>query len=304
MVSNDAGHDDPFSDVLPFVITAETESFRAAANRLGVTPSAVSRAVARLEAAVGVRLLARTSRVVRTTPEGEVFLARCQVAVETMQRARNQLAALQEEPSGRLRVSLPMGFGRAVVLPRLTTFCQHHPSIRVHVGLTDRFVDLVRENVDVAVRIGELADSTLIARRIGRSRFVTIAAPEYLERFGRPRTPTDWQGHRCLMYQLPNGRLRQWAFRLDGEACTITVRPFLSLDHGESLVDLVRAGAGVGHVPDYLAQTALADAAVVELFEEASASAGDIWCVRTPARHPTAAVRAFVDMLATSAVSE
>lgn len=298
-MDNDPAPIDPFSDVLPFVLTAETKSFRGAAKRLGVTPSAVSRAVARLESAVGVRLLARTSRVVRPTPEGEVFLARCQVAVETMQRARNQLAALQEEPAGRLRVSLPMGFGRAVVLPRLAAFCENHPAIRLHVGLTDRFVDLARENVDVAVRIGELTDSTLVARRVDRSRFVTIAAPAYLARFGRPRGPTEWEGHRCLMYQLPNGRLRQWVFRLDGEARTISVRPFLTLDLGESLVDLVSNGVGVGHVPDYLAQRAIADGAVVELFEDASANAGDVWCVRAPARHPTAAVRAFVQMMAT-----
>ena len=297
-MSNDRIRHDPFADVLPFVLTAESKSFRSAARLLAVTPSAVSRAVARLETAVGMQLLARTSRSVRTTTEGELFLDRSREAVHLMETARSLIASSHGEPTGLLRVSIPLGLGRAMLLPRIPEFLAAYPRLELQVSITDRWVALVEENVDVAVRVGELRDSSLVARVVGRSHFMTIASSGYLSVFGKPRRLSDLENHRCLKFLPPSGIARGWSFDSRRGSRTIDVASYVTADHGESLIELCEAGVGIAHVPDYLAQRALRAGTVEQLFPGRGGSAGDISCVRVGTRHTSAKTRVFVEFVA------
>jgi DNA-binding transcriptional LysR family regulator len=171
---------DLFSGVLPFVAAAEAHSFRVAARKLGLTPSAVSKAITRLEARLGLRLLNRTARAVSLTEEGQAFLRGCQEAVLNVRSAEERVQQAHRAPRGRLTVSLPLLLGKLVVLPALKQFCERYPALSVHVSLTDRVVSLADEDVDAVVRVGTLANSRLSARKLRDVRWVTVAAPAYL----------------------------------------------------------------------------------------------------------------------------
>src|SRR4051812_11032083 len=206
------GSADLFSGVVPFVTAAEAQSFRVAARKLGLTPSAVSKAITRLEARLGLRLLQRSSRKVSLTEEGEAFLRGCQEAVLSVRSAEERVLQVQRAPRGRLTVSLPLLLGKLVVLPALRRFCERYPELSVHASLTDRVVSLADENVDAVVRVGSLSDSRASARKLRDVRWVTVAAPTYLARHGIPRTPDELALHNCLKFVLPNGTVQEWEF--------------------------------------------------------------------------------------------
>src|SRR6478609_4827843 len=207
---------DLFSGVVPFVAAAEAQSFRVAARKLGLTPSAVSKAITRLEARLGLSLLNRTARAVSLTEEGEAFLRGCQEAVLNVRSAEERVLQAHRAPRGRLAVSLPLLLGKLVVLPALKQFCERYPALSVHVSLTDRVLSLADENVDAAVRVGTLADSRLSARKLSDVRWLTVAAPAYLARRGTPRTPDELGAHNCLKFVLPNGIAQEWMFEAPG----------------------------------------------------------------------------------------
>jgi LysR family transcriptional regulator, regulator for bpeEF and oprC len=201
---------DPFENILPFVLTAEAKSFATAAKRLGVNPSSVSRAVARLEAEVAVKLLRRTSRSVTLTSEGAAFFELCREVLEKMDQARSVLTAAQIRPTGVLRVSMPVGLGSVTIMPAIGDFMAKHPQLRLHATLSDRWVDLVQENFDLAVRIGPLPDSGLFARKIGVSQLLVVASPAYVEKHGRPSGPEQLSDHACLTFTNSSGVERPW----------------------------------------------------------------------------------------------
>jgi DNA-binding transcriptional LysR family regulator len=192
---------DLFDGVVPFVATSEARSFGVAAKRLGVTASAVSKAIARLEENLGVGLLHRTSRSVTLTEEGEAFLLRCRVAIGEVRAARATLHDSQRAPRGLLRISLPHRLGR-IVMSNLSSLLEAHPLLAVEASLTDGFAHLIDENIDVALRVGELVNSTCIAHRLRVLRILTVASPAYLEKNGSPRTPEQ---HNCLAFLLQTG---------------------------------------------------------------------------------------------------
>ena len=289
---------DLFSGVVPFVIAAEVQSFRDAARKLGLTPSAVSKAITRLEARLGLRLLNRTSRTVSLTEEGEAFLRGCQEAVSSVRAAEERVMQAHRAPRGRLTVSLPLLLGKLVVLPALKQFCERYPALTVHASLTDRVVSLAQENVDAVVRVGTLADSRLSARKLGDVRWVTVASPTYLARRGIPRTPDELASHDCLKFVLPNGTVQEWEFAaLGSDVAAIRTRGSLLCDHGEGLIEAACSGLGVFQAHDYSVAEPLAGGRLVEVLAEFSAPGPPISLLVAPGRRVSAKIRAFVDFV-------
>src|SRR4051812_10272282 len=196
-----------FDGIEFLTVTVETGSFAAAARRLGVTPSAVSRRVALLESELGVQLLARTTRSLRLTEDGLAFHERCTRILDELKEARDAIARVRGKPAGLLRVDAPIALGRSVLAPKLPAFLERYPEIRLDLTLRDQLVDPTAEGLDVLVRIGLPRDSTLISRRLGESRLLTCASPAYLRKHGKPRHPRDLAHHQCLGF-LHEGRTR------------------------------------------------------------------------------------------------
>ena len=233
-----------------FVAVATRRSFAEAARALGRSPQAVTRAIASLEARVGVRLLHRTTRAVSLTGEGERHL----------ERARRLIAELDELETigdrdaplaGRLAITAPLLFGQLHVVPLVVDFLRRHPAVDVRLRLVDRVVSLAEEGLDVAVRLGALADSGLLARRVGEVRTVVCASPAYLRRAGMPRAPEDLARHPCIAFSAATPVPERWSFRDGGRERRVTVRPRLVVDSGLAAVDAARAGLGLARVPSY-----------------------------------------------------
>ncbi|MDV3422239.1 LysR substrate-binding domain-containing protein [Klebsiella pneumoniae] len=195
---------DSLTSLTSFVRTAETLSFVQAARLLGISASAVGKNVARLEHKLGVRLFNRSTRNVSLTAEGAAFLTRCQSILEQIQEAESELTSSLSQPTGKLRISLPV-IGYRLLLPALTAFSRLYPQVELDLDFSDRLVNLIDEGVDVAIRSGELADSRLIARKLGGFRFVLCASPAYLAEYGAPDSPAELAAHKCIFSASRDG---------------------------------------------------------------------------------------------------
>ncbi len=284
---------DLFSGVVPFVVAAEAGSIRGAAERLGVTPSAVTKAVQRLEQRLGVRLLMRTSRSVRPTDEGETILACYRDAVTRGLAAQDFASSAQRRPQGLLRASASRTLARELIAPALPKLFDRYPGLQLQITFIDRLVRFAKENVDVAVRIGELDD--LDAKRwvLASTRWVTVASPAYLARSGAPRTPADLTDHACLRFLAPDGRPRDWTY---GDAL-VRVQGSLLTDDGAALVAAAEAGAGLVQAMDFMVVRAIAEGRLVEVLEPFTTAGPPIQAVAAPGRHRSPRVRAFVAFL-------
>ena len=287
---------DLFAGILPFVRTAEERSFGRAAASLGITTAAVSKAVRKLEEDLGAKLLDRSSRVVRLTRDGEAFLARCRQAVLDVQGARDAVQGTQREPQGELAVTMPIILGPFLV-PRLARVGLQYPRLSFKLHVTDRVTRLIDEGYDVAIRVGDLESSPLIARVLRRTRWVTVASPSYLARKPAPVTVADLADHNCLRFLAPNGRPRDWTFLENGKGRAVSTAGTLVIDHGTHLLAAAEAGMGVCQVLDFMVETALRSGTLVEVLGDAAAPGPSIHSVVTPARSRSANVRAFVRFL-------
>ena len=289
---------DLFAGILPFVHVAQERSFRRAAERLGVSTAAVSKAVGKLEAELGVRLLERTSRQVALTPEGESFLERAREAVAQVHAARELVAHSQRAPRGPLTVTLPYILG-PLVLPRLARLQARHPGLTLHVRMGDRLSRLVDERIDVALRMGELEDSSLVGPLLLRTRWITLASPTYLARHGTPAHPEALARHQCLKFVLPRGVVREWVFRgePDGRARAVRTGGTLDVDHGPALLDLAGAGAGVCQVLDFMLDERVRDGRLVEVLKEHAAEGPPVHALCVPGRQSVPRVRALLQLL-------
>lgn len=286
--------------VAAFAETARHGSFAAAARELGLTPSAVAKSVARLEADLGLRLLHRTTREVSLTSDGHGLYERCRRIVEEIDALRAQAEGVRGEPSGTLRLSAPVTWGRKVLVPRLADLVTRHPRVALDVALSDRQVDVVKEGFDAAVRIGRLRDSTLVGRRIGQQQVLVCASPAYVARHGTPASPADLSAHRCLAFRMPTtGRSRPWEFVVAGAPYVNTPAARVVMDEGEALVAAAAAGLGLIQVPDYMADEALRAGALVEVLADCRPPAVPISIVHPSARQVTPRLRALLDLLTT-----
>lgn len=285
-----------FARVEPFVHAAEKLSFRAAAIELGVTPTAVSKAVAALEAELGVRLLNRTSRHVALTPEGEVYLRHCREALDRLRAGRDLVTHAAKVAQGRVKVSMSYVLGRPVV-GALHRLVGRYPRIQLHLAFSDVATNLVEQDVDVALRVGALTDSALVARKLGVPRWVTVASPNYLARRGEPRSPTDLAAHTCLQFARPSGRVAGWRFVSsagDDAPPFVAERPIV-LDHGDLLVDAAAAGLGVAQVFDFMVRGHVRRGELVEVLPHLSAEGPPIHALCLPGRQRVPKIRAFID---------
>jgi DNA-binding transcriptional LysR family regulator len=236
-----------------FVASVECGSFSAAAQRLHLTRSAVGKTVARLEERLGVRLLQRNTRRSALTDQGQLLYEHALRALAEMQSAATLLQRSRDEPSGRVRVTMPVVFGRRCIAPALTALGRAHPQLQLELSLTDRVVDVIDENVDIALRVGPLpGGSDLAGRALGGHWMLVCAAPGYLSRAGRPGTLDDLAGHRCIVYTR-DGRPRPWEFAgSDGRMVKIPVESQLRLDDLEVAREAALAGDGLARLPSWL----------------------------------------------------
>lgn len=233
-----------------FVTVAELSSFAAAARRLSMSPARVTRAIAALEARIGARLLHRTTRVVRLTETGASYLIECKRILGQIDEAEARAASAEGEPIGRLTVTAPSMFGKLYVAPILLEFLRSHPRVSVRALFGDRVLDLYEQNIDVAVRIAHLADSNLMATRVGAVRRVVCASPAYLSAHGVPRTPSDLAGHTLVSF-AGLGEPRVWHFEHHGRVESIAPRSRLLVDSVELAILAARAGEGLAWLPSY-----------------------------------------------------
>lgn len=283
-----------FRGIVPFVTVAEEGSFRQAAVRLGISPAAVSKSIATLEARVGAPLIARGARGASLTREGQDFFARCRPAVAAVLGATAAIDQARREPAGELSLSLPL-VATGVVAPVLATLRQRHPRLRFRLIVTDALSRLAEESVDVAVRIGPLADSSLIARRLSGTRMVTLASPNYLARRGMPSTLDELDAHDCLVLVGPSGRPWPWMFRSGPRPIAA---PVMITEHGPSLIDAALAGLGVTQAFGFMVEELLRVGRLVALFSSETAEGPDIHAICSPGRRATARVRAAFDAFA------
>ena len=279
-------------DVLAFVRVVETGSFARAAERMGLSKPVLSRRVARLEEKLGARLLTRTARGAQPTGVGQAYYARAAAILADLEAAQEVVAEAVTQVAGPIRLSAPLSFGIAYLAPALAEFAQAHPAVELDIEFEDRNVDLAGGGYDLAVRIGRLADSALVARRIAPVRKHAIASPSYLEAHGTPEKPADLAGHQALTYGN-----EQWRFRV-GERWE-TARPDVRLrsNNGEMLRAACQAGLGICLLPTFIAAPAIGDGSVVPILLDFPLEEGALHAVMPPGRAVTARVRALVDFL-------
>ncbi len=281
-----------------FAKVAETRSFTEAAKLLGLTPSGISKSITRLEKEMGVRLLQRTTRSVGMTDDGARFFEHCQMILANVAEAEASLMHSRILPAGKLRVHLPVGFGRRVIVPALTGYLARYPELRLDAELSDRSVDLVYEGFDAAVLIGQPADTRLIARKLCHLRFVACASPDYLARHGEPRTPDELDHHQCLAYALPHsGRYREWQFVVDGKPLAKTVSGNFNVNNAESLLEAAMAGMGIAMISNFIAADAIRAGRLQGILTDFAALGPPVSVVYLPARQISPRVRSFVDFL-------
>jgi hypothetical protein len=271
-------------------------SFSAAGRALGLTPSAVSRTLDRIEARLGVRLMLRTTRVLTLTAEGQVYLGTARRILADLNDAERQIAD-QGAPRGRLRVSAALSHGRLCVVPLLGAFADLYPHILVDINLTDAIADIPGGEADVAIRFGVLADSPLTARRIGQTGRTIVASPEYLARRGTPQIPEDLHDHNCMNFNFRRAE-PVWPFSKDGRDYALTVNGNIEANNGETLGQLAVAGVGITRVGKFSVADDLAAGRLLPVLE--AFNPGDveqIHAVFVGGPNMPARVRVFVDFL-------
>ena len=289
---------DALSDIAVFVQVVESGSFTAAADRLGVSKSVVSKYVSRLEERLGARLLNRTTRRLSLTEVGSVFYERSREGLATIEDAELEVSRLQSRPSGTLKLNTPMSFGVMHVAPALPEFLRAYPDVSVDVSLDDRKVDVIEEGFDLSVRISELPDSSLVARRLATCRHAVVAAPEYLETHGAPGHPEDLVRHNVISYRYQDS-VRSWLFRgPDGGSITVPVSGRLQMNNSLALREAMLAGVGIARTPTFLAGEDIRAGRLVPLLTEYDALEVSIFLVYPQRRHLSPKVRAFMEFMA------
>src|SRR5262245_11870450 len=230
-----------------FVQVIDAGSFSAAARAMKLSPSAVSKLMSRIESQLGVRLVDRSTRQLRLTPEGELYYERCVRIVSEIEETEQALSERLSQPSGRLGVNSSMAIGLHRIQNLIPEFLARYPKIEIDLSLSDAVIDLMEERAEVAIRVGPLKDTSLKARKICESRRVVVASPAYLDKHGVPRQPRDLTGHNCLAYNLASN-LNEWPFRSGGRMANVTVQGNFRGNSGEMLRHMALAGLGVARL--------------------------------------------------------
>ncbi len=280
-----------------FVAVASRGSLSAAAQAEGVAPAVIGRRMDALEARLGVKLLTRTTRRITLTHEGSAFLEDCQRLIADFNNAEASVSAGGVKASGHLRLTAPAGFGRRHVAPLVPAFLAEHTEVTLSLNLSDRVVDIVNENVDCAVRVGDLPDSRLVSVRLADNRRLCVATPAYLARAGVPQQPSDLLRHDCLTLSSDASQTRGWAFRIEGEVSHLRPRGRLDCSDGQVLHEWCLQSLGIAWRSTWEVQADLAAGRLVSVLDDFAAPPNGIYAVFPSARHLALRVRLWIDFL-------
>ncbi|MGI9407499.1 MAG: LysR family transcriptional regulator [Hyphomicrobiaceae bacterium] len=290
---------DELTGMRVFVKVVETGGLSVAARALGLAPPSVTRRINELEDTLGVRLLNRTTRKLSLTEAGEIYYERTRDIVQTVEEANLAVTEKRAAPSGTLFVTVPAGISRLHVAPAVAAFRAQYPKVRVVLRITDRVVDLIDESLDIAIRVGRLEDSSLIARKLGVARRMVCASPAYLKRAGRPKHPEELSNHDCLTFRSHPGS-NVWRFRKGKKTFDVQATGPFYTDDGETLASAACAGLGLILVPEWLAGPEVNAGKLVEVLTDYTADPADtpLHAVYAPGPYTAPKIRAFVDFLA------
>src|SRR5260370_10990589 len=285
--------------IVSFASASRHASFARRARELGLAPSAVAKNVARLEAQLGMRLFHRTTRQVTLSQDGEDMYARCQRILEDVESFEAAATDAHSGTRGTLRIDMPAAYGRQVILPVLMKLMARHLALKIDARFSDQVVDIVKEGLDAAVRIGPLADSSLVGREFDQQFIRTYGSPTYLARLAEPGSPDELSKHTCLLFRLPSsGRDRPWQFRSGKRNFSLIPPSGMRLGDGEALVQAAAAGLGLTQVPTYLAEHEVSRGRLVETIQRYRPAPLPISLVYPSHRHIPLRVRALADALA------
>ncbi|EKS7106465.1 MULTISPECIES: LysR family transcriptional regulator [Enterobacter cloacae complex] len=292
---------DYLGDVEVFIAVVEHGSFTAAAVALSTTPSVLSRAVSRLETRLGRQLLQRTTRRVGLTEAGRVYLEQARSAFSLLDEAERNGQGQEGDLTGRVRMSVPTTYGHYRLPPLLARFSQHYPRVQVDLNITNRNVDLIAEGFDLAIRLGQMPDSGLVARKLEDAALLLVASPAYLHRMGTPQTLDDLHRHMCLPFILPRtGRIAPWVFREDErDVDWLPVSPIETSDDVLGVVSLAEHGMGICQSYEFIVQDRIQRGQLVEVLPHLRGRSRPFSVIFAPHRRQSAATRAMIDLLTT-----
>ncbi|USD36963.1 LysR substrate-binding domain-containing protein [Ferrimonas sp. SCSIO 43195] len=282
-----------WNGVSEFVAVSETESFTAAGKRLGISTAQVSRQITALEARLAAKLFYRTTRKVSLTDVGRVYYRHCRQVMDGLEEAERAISNLQSSPRGRLRITAPVTYGERTIAPLVNDFALKYPELEVQLHLTNQKIDLVEEGFDLAVRLGRLEDSSMMAKRLSSRTQYVCAAPEYLQAHGVPHSLSELERHNCLV-----GTLEFWRFQESGKPRSIRVRGSLRCNSGQALTDAACKGLGLVQLPGYYVQRYLDRGELVSVLDHFNEQDDGIWALYPQNRHLSPKVRLLVDHLA------
>ena len=278
--------------VSEFVAVAETESFTKAAARLGISTAQVSRQVSALETRLAAKLFHRTTRKVSVTEVGRVYYQHCRQVLDGLDEAERAITNLQTTPRGLLKITAPVTYGEGTIAPLINDFLTQYPELEVQMNLTNLKVDLVDQGYDLAIRLGQLEDSSMMAKRLGSRTQYVCASPSYGSTYGLPHTLSELEQHNCLI-----GTLDYWRFQEKGKARNVRIKGNLSCNSGHALVDAAIKGLGIIQLPDYYVNPFIASGELVSLLENNRQADEGIWALYPHNRHLSPKVRMLLDFL-------
>jgi DNA-binding transcriptional LysR family regulator len=288
---------DKFKQFESFVAVATLGSLSAAARAEGIAPAMMGRRISSLEARLGIKLLVRSTRRLSLTSEGTELFEDAQRILRELNDAEARISQGSIKPSGHLRISAPAGFGRRHVAPLIPGFVAAYPDVTVTLDLSDRLVDLIEERYDCAIRLGELDDSQIVGLRLADNKRVIVAAPSYLQEYGRPNTPDDLAQHNCLSFGNQGNQARGWLLKQDGELRAVRVKGNMACSDGSVLHQWTLAGIGLAWRSLWEVQDDLSEGRLVSVLDSYAAPANGIFAMLPERKHLPLRVRLFIDMV-------
>jgi DNA-binding transcriptional LysR family regulator len=276
-----------------FVYVAENESFTLASKKMAISTAQVSRQVSALEKRLNIKLFYRTTRKVSLTEEGRIFYQHCRSVLDGLDAAERAITNLQTKPQGKIKLTAPVAYGEKQILPLVNNFIKQYSDVEVSAYLSNRQVDIVEDGYDLAIRLGKLSDSTMMAKKLGKRTNYVCASPDYLDKHGIPHSILELNKHSCLL-----GTNDYWHFRESGREKSIRVTGRLRYNNGYSLTDAALKGVGIVQLPDYYVEQHIENGELVTLLDNYRAPDEGIWAVYPQNRHLSPKIRLLVDYLA------
>ncbi|WP_415899324.1 LysR substrate-binding domain-containing protein [Neptuniibacter sp. QD48_11] len=288
---------DQFHLMNVFVAVAEEQGFAAASRRLNISPPAVTRAVSALEEKLGIKLLTRTTRHVRTTDAGQRYLQDAQRILQELERANESAIGINSEPKGHLSVTAPVLFGQKYVMPSIAEYLNNYPETEVDAVFLDRVVNLMEEGFDVGIRIGHLPDSNMYAKRVGTVRMHWLASSQYLEKAGIPQSPEDLKQHSTIMTNS-SSMVQDWKFDYEGKQQSLRLKPRLTVSTNQSAINAAKLHLGIIHTLSYQVEDELNHGELKTVLENYEPPAMPVHIVHREGRQASSKIRSFIDILA------